>query len=265
MSEHSVAGAGADGRGRWPRPSPHGVHWQGSFTNGLVLALALVLAIAATVFGAVAVPLEDHGESGAGHEHAAPVGDHEGGAEEKDVLEAGEILAALALSVLAVALVPIGVGTSCPADPPDALLFTVAVASAGAATIHFAVADQHFAEYVLFAVFFVAVGLAQLGWALAVSRPTPTVYAVGAFGNALIAVTWVASRTTGLPFGPEAGEPEPVGIADAVSTAFELAIVVGALVALRRGRRSRGVRFARPAVAIVAIAMTTLALAGLVS
>ena len=107
------------------------------------------------------------------------------------------------------------------AGPPEVLCFTVAVASAGAATIHFAVIDQHFAEYWLFGLFFVAVALAQLGWVVAiVSNPTRRVYVVGALGNALIAVTWLISRTTGLPFGPGAGEPEPVGIADAVSTAF---------------------------------------------
>jgi Na+-transporting methylmalonyl-CoA/oxaloacetate decarboxylase gamma subunit len=233
---------------------------------GLFLALALLLATVATAFGALVVPSEHHGEPGAGHdEHPARVADHEAEEEEKDVLDAGEGLAALAVSVLAIALVPIGIRASRCAEPPEVLRFAVAVASAGAATIHFAVIDQHFAEYWLFAVFFVAVALAQLGWVVAVvSNPTRAVYAVGALGNALIAVTWLISRTTGLPFGPGAGEPETVRIADAVSTAFELAVVVGALVLLRglEARRSWGVRFIRPVVAIAAIAITTLALAG---
>jgi hypothetical protein len=139
-------------------------------------------------------------------------------------------------------------------------------ASAGAAAIHFAVIDQHLAEYWLFGVFFVAVALAQLGWVVAVvSNPTRAVYLVGALGNALIAVTWVISRATGLPFGPGAGEPEPLGIADVVSTAFELAVVVGAVQLLRRVDlpRSWDTRFVRPLVAIAAIGITTLALAGL--
>jgi hypothetical protein len=235
--------------------------------NGLFLALALLLAIAATVFGARAVSSEHHGESGAGHaEHSAHVADHEGEEEEKDMLDAGDGLAALLVSILAIALVPIGIRTGRSAEPPEVLRFAVAVASAGAATIHFAVIDQHFAEYWLFGVFFVAVALAQLGWVVAVvSSPTRTVYVVGALGNALIAVTWLISRTTGFPFGPGAGEPEPVGIADAVSTAFELAVVVGALLLLGglELRRSWEVRFVRPAVACAAIAITTLALAGL--
>jgi hypothetical protein len=235
--------------------------------NGLFVALALLLATAATVFGALAVPSEHHGESGAGHdEHATHIADHEGAEDGEDVLNAVEGLAALAVSVFAVALVAIGIRTSRIAEPPRVLRFAVAVASAGAATIHFAVIDQHLTEYWLFGVFFVAVALAQLVWVVAVvSNPTRTVYVVGALGNALIAVTWVISRTTGLPFGPEAGEPEPVGIADVVSTAFELAVVVGTLLLLRglELRRSWEVKFVRPAVAIAAIAITTLALAGL--
>jgi hypothetical protein len=239
--------------------------------NGLFVALALLLATAATVFGALAVPSEHRGESGAGHdEHTTHIDGHGGEEERKDLLDAGEGLVALAVSVLAIALVPIGIRASRSAEPPEVLRFAVAVAvavaSAGASTIHFAVIDQHFAEYWLFGVFFVAVGLAQLGWAVAVvSNPTRTVYVVGALGNALIAVTWVISRTTGLPFGPGAGEPEPVGIADVVSTAFELAVVVGTLLLLRglELRRSWEMRFVRPVVAIAAIAITTLALAGL--
>ena len=234
--------------------------------SALFLALALLLAMVATLFGALAVSSEHHGESGAGHdEHAAHVADHEG-EEETEALDAGEGLLALAVSLLAIALVPLGIRTRPLAESPDLLRFAVAVASAGAAAIHFAVIDQHFAEYWLFGVFFVVVALAQLGWVVAVvSNPTRMVYVVGALGNALIAVTWVVSRTSGLPFGPEAGEPEPVGIADVVSTAFEVAVVAGTLLLLRgiERRRSWEPRFVRPVLAMVAIAGTTLALAGL--
>jgi hypothetical protein len=234
--------------------------------NRLFVALALLLAVAATVSGALAIPPEHHGEHGAGHEgHPTHVADREGG-EAEDVLDAGEGLAALAVSVLAIALVTIGIRTSRSGEPPEAIRFTVAVASAGAATIHFAVIDQHFAEYWLFGVFFVAVALAQLGWVVAVaSNPTRTVYLVGALGNALIAVTWVISRTTGLPFGRGAGEPEPVGMADVVSTAFELAVVTGSVLLLRGLQlpRSWDIRFVRPLIAIAATAITTLSLAAL--
>jgi hypothetical protein len=112
----------------------------------------------------------------------------------------------------------------------------------------------------------VVVALAQLGWVIAVvSNPTRMVYVVGALGNALIVVTWVISRTSGLPFGPEAGEPEPVGVADVVSTALEVVVMVGTLLLLRglEPRRSWEMRFVRPVLAIFVIAITALALAGL--
>jgi hypothetical protein len=236
-------------------------------TNGLVLALSLVLAIAATAFGVRAVPAEHHAESGAGHEeHRTHIADHEDDEGANGVLDPREVLAALSLSILAIALVLIRIRTSRSTEPIGIVRLGVAVASAGAAAIHFAVVDQHFAEYWLFGAFFVAVALAQLGWAVAVaSNPTRTVYVIGALGNALIAVTWVISRTTGLPLGPGAGEPEPAGIADVVSTAFELVVVAGTLLLLRGRelRRSWPVTFLRPAVMIAAIALTTLALAGL--
>ena len=180
-------------------------------------------------------------------------------------LNVGDGLLALAVSLLAIALVPIGISASRFSASPDLLRFAVAVASAGAAAIHFAVIDQHVVEYWLFGVFFVVVALAQLGWAVAVvSNPTRTVYVVGALGNALIVMTWVISRTSGLPLGPEAGEPEPVGVADVVSTALEVVIVVGTLPLLRglELRRSWAMRFVRPVLALSALAITTLALAG---
>ena len=235
--------------------------------NGLFLALALLLAVGATVFGAIAVPPAHHHESEAGHDaHVAHSAEHEGEEEAEHASGVGQGFAALALSILAIGLVPIGFRTTRSADSPDALRFTVAVASASAATIHFAVIDQHFAEYWLFGVFFVGVALAQLGWMVAVvSSPTRNVYVVGALGNALIAVTWVISRTTGLPFGPGAGDPEPVGIADAVSTAFELVVVIGTALLLRGLvlRSSRDIRILRPLVAVAATAITTLVLTSL--
>lgn len=63
--------------------------------------------------------------------------------------------------------------------------------------------------------------LTQLAWALlvVVLPPSSRLYLAGAAGNAVVAATWLVTRTTGLPLGPEAGEPEAVGIADTVATA----------------------------------------------
>jgi hypothetical protein len=232
--------------------------------DGLFLALALLLGVVATVFGALAVPPGHHHQSAAGHdEHSTPVAEHADESEEEDATGADEGIAALAISIFAIGLVPIGIRSTRSASRPDVLHFAVAVASAGAATIHFAVVDQHLAEYWLFGVFFVAVALAQLGWMVAiVSSPTRPLYVVGALGNALVVLTWVVSRTIGLPLGPHAGDPEAVGVADAVSTAFELVVVIGTVLLLKRvvSRNSGDTSIVRPLIALAAIATTALAL-----
>ena len=96
-----------------------------------------------------------------------------------------------------------------------------AVASAAAAGIHFAVAPEHFAEWWGFGAFFVVSGTAQLAWALFPSKAW-----IGIGGNALFIALWSLSRTTGLPFGPDAGTPEALGSIDVVSVLLELTAVV---------------------------------------
>jgi hypothetical protein len=107
--------------------------------------------------------------------------------------------------------------------------------SAAAGTVHLAVAADHFAEYVLFGLFFVVVGVAQIGWAaiVAITGPSDRLLTM-AIGNAFVVALWVASRTTGVPIGPNPGVPEPVGFADVVTTVFEVALVALAVVSLVR-------------------------------
>ena len=100
-----------------------------------------------------------------------------------------------------------------------------AVASAAAAGVHFAVAPEHFQEWWGFGAFFVASGLAQLVWAAC-----PSNVAIGICGNAALIALWAISRTSGLPFGPNAGTPEAIGPVDLASVALELSAIV-ALVA----------------------------------
>jgi hypothetical protein len=127
-----------------------------------------------------------------------------------------------------------------PGAAPSPLLIALAVLSAGAAVIHAGVSGDHFAEDWAHGIFFVAVAWAQLGWAaLVLWRPARPVLLAGAAGNLAVALVWVVSRTTGLPFGAGAGQPEPVGFADLVCTGFELALVAGALLMLASGRGGR--------------------------
>ena len=102
--------------------------------------------------------------------------------------------------------------------------------SAGAAVVHFAVTPEHFRENVLFGLFFVVVATLQLAWGAAViARESRSLYLGGAVGNALILGVWALSRTTGLPLGPDAGSPEPVGLLDGLATVYQAVVVGGSL------------------------------------
>ncbi len=78
----------------------------------------------------------------------------------------------------------------------------------------------------------------QVAWAvLAARRPHDRgLLVAGAAGNLAIAAVWLLSRTTGLPFGPDAWEAEAVGAKDLLATYDEFGVAV--LVALLLGGRS---------------------------
>ena len=81
---------------------------------------------------------------------------------------------------------------------------------------------------------FVAAAWAQAVWGwLVATRPARWVlYAGIALSGGAIAV-WAISRTVGLDIGTHAtGAAEPVGVKDAVTVAFELVILVGAVALL---------------------------------
>lgn len=145
------------------------------------------------------------------------------------------------------------------------LLGALASLSAAAAAIHFAVVFEHFGNYLLYGVFFLVVAWAQLIWPAVLlwwaSRPWLW---LGMLGNAAVLAVYVASRTVGLPFGPDVHHPEPVGALDVVSGILEFALIIGcaALVwrpslADRPVRRRRGLAAALLAVPILVVAATT--------
>ncbi len=144
--------------------------------------------------------------------------------------------------------------------------FAVAALSFGAAAIHFSVVREHWQYWPLAGVFFAVVGLLQIGWGWAVlHRPSRGLLALGAAGQLQVVAVWIISRTSGLPFGPQALVPEPVGLADVVSSVMEVSAAVGAGLllgsALRRRvvPRARSVGIAGAAAAVVALA-TSMAL-----
>jgi hypothetical protein len=121
----------------------------------------------------------------------------------------------------------------------ELLQICLATFSAAAGLIHLAAAFSHFDVSGLHSAFFVGTGVAQLaGAALFFYRPRSWVFASTAVGNSLILAIWAMSRTTGIPLEPESWTPEPVGIADAVASALELALVIGCAVLLVPSARS---------------------------
>lgn len=114
-----------------------------------------------------------------------------------------------------------------------------ALASLGAAIIHFAVVPTHWQAWVPSGLFFVSIALLQLLWAsVALTRPTASVLGAGITLNIGIIALWALSRTAGAPFGPGAGEPEMVHGADLCALLLEVYVVMGAGWAAYRGRRA---------------------------
>jgi hypothetical protein len=117
-----------------------------------------------------------------------------------------------------------------------------AVASIGAAVIHFAVAPMHWKDWLPSGAFFASIAVCQLMWGfVAWTRPTRLVLAAGIVGNAGAAALWVMSRAAGAPIGPNAGEPEAVDAAGICVLLLQCYVVMGAVWASRRRYRAEEV------------------------
>jgi hypothetical protein len=115
------------------------------------------------------------------------------------------------------------------------LLGGLAALSAGAAAIHFAVVFEHFADYTLYGVFFLVISWAQLIWPVVLLwRPSRLWLWLGIAGNAIVLGVYVASRTAGLPFGPDLHNAESVGALDVMSCVLEFALIAGCAALLWR-------------------------------
>ena len=114
----------------------------------------------------------------------------------------------------------------------------------GSAAIHAAVIPEHLKEWPVAGAFFVLLVLVELALALAVLlRLDRLVLMVTAWVSVATRLLWLVSRTVGLPFGPEAGVPEAVGLPDVACCVLELVTLAAAVIVLRHGSR-----LARPSV-----------------
>ena len=145
-----------------------------------------------------------------------------------------------------------------------------AIASLGAALIHFAAAPTHWQEWMPSGLFFVTIALFQLIWARVVlTRTTTPVLAAGILVNVGALALWALSRTAGAPFGPHAGEPELVQAADLCAVLLQIYVVMGAGWVWYRGRQRESIpAFANAIVlfgagAVIALASTVGVASGL--
>ena len=118
---------------------------------------------------------------------------------------------------------------------------TCAVALLVTAAIHLAVVPEHAHEWLAAAVFFVVLALAEVALAGAVlASANRHVLLIGSVISIASAALWAASRTVGLPLGPEAFSPEAVAAPDLFATALEI-FVAGAFMRLAALTPSVGV------------------------
>ncbi len=105
------------------------------------------------------------------------------------------------------------------------LRWALALASIGAAAIHFGFAPAHLDVNSVHGAFFLTVAWFQLAWGIAVAlRPSTLLLRLGVLANVGILGVWVVSRTVGID-----GEVEGYGFPDVAASVLEGAIVVGAV------------------------------------
>ena len=139
----------------------------------------------------------------------------------------------------------------------------VPMALAAAGGFHLAALPAHRSPW-WFALFFGATAVFQLAAAgLLLVRPTRLVkQAVVASSLAVLAI-WAVARTTGLPFGPEAGIRHELGVLDGLCAAVEVVVIVGLLLPSPARWVSRTAFGRRLAIGALAVAFATAAGGGL--
>jgi hypothetical protein len=153
------------------------------------------------------------------------------------------------------------------ASRADGLRALLVAGLVGSAVIHAAVVPEHRTEWAAAGGFFVLLTVAELaaaGWLLRGARPMSLLAAAVVSVGPL--VLWLWSRTTGLPFGPEPGVPEAVGLADCAACLLEVVTLVLAVALLRRSAWTRGptspATHARSLALVALVAVTAIGLAG---
>jgi hypothetical protein len=145
----------------------------------------------------------------------------------------------------------------------DVELFLVA-GLLGAAAIHASVVREHFVEWPAAGVFFGLLTVGQLVAAgLVLRRSRSAAFWMTVAVSDIPLVLWLCSRTVGLPFGPDAGVPEPFGVADVAAALLEISTLVLAFVLFYAHERSRRLDVTQHQSSLALVAVAAVALVGL--
>ena len=116
---------------------------------------------------------------------------------------------------------------------------SLGLASLSAGLIHMMAGLHHWSEWWLFGLGMFVMVIAQVAGAAALAYTGTRLGPIAAIVvNVPIVALWIWSRTTGLPFGPQPGEAEAIGLPDTACTLTELVLMGGAF-ALLRGASDR--------------------------
>jgi hypothetical protein len=131
-----------------------------------------------------------------------------------------------------------GARAAAPAERPAAVADAVRIAawlSLAAGAIHAIAMVDHFSHWWLYGAFFLALTYGQVLWGIALLRKPASdrILRIGALANLAICVVWLASRTIGIPLGPDAGRPEAVGVMDVAATLDQLVLAAYVAVIVR--------------------------------
>lgn len=142
----------------------------------------------------------------------------------------------------------------------------LAVLSLCAGVVHLVMIPQHAQQGALEGWAFAIMGWLQVLAAIAlIARPSRRLLEAVIVVNLAIIAIWVWSRTSGLPVGAHAGEPEEARTVDQLTTAFEALLVVGSGALLWRPQLGAKLTDATLAVAsvvpVLALVATSFALA----
>jgi len=143
--------------------------------------------------------------------------------------------------------------------PPNGATAMIAVLGLACSGAHAFICPDHFHEWVIYGLFFMTASVVQAAWSILILfRPDAWLLLAGAAGNAAIVVTYLISRTLGIPFGPDAFHPESYDALSVAVTACETAIVAISLYTVATRLRARPFGHPAPAEPIAHSSMARL-------